>query len=956
MKLSIVTLITILLGLVALKNRDNSATSVLSLAGQWDFSLDRNDSGIAEKWYNRKFDQKITLPGSLAENNYGDDPSLTTPWVGNILDSAWFKDQKFAKYRTPNNFKPPMWLTPKKYYSGVAWYQKDIVIPQNWKGKSIELFLERCHWETQVWIDDQKVGVQNSLGTPHVYDLSEKLTPGKHRVSIRVNNNIIIDVGLNSHSISDHTQSNWNGIVGKIELRAYSPIRIRSLKISPDIGNKKADVKIYSTNKSGKLWKGKLILSAKSSNGKVLPEIVKVWSLRSSTDSASISYNVGTLTELWSEFNPVTYTLSARLESNNGDVIDTFTDVFGMRDFKVEGKQIKVNGTPVFLRGTLECAIFPLTGYPSMEKSYWQKIFETCRKHGLNHVRFHSWCPPEVAFTVADEMGFYLQIECGSWANQSTTIGDGKPVDRFVMEESDRIVEKYGNHPSFCMMTYGNEPGGPNHKKYLASFVSYWKNKDNRRIYTSGAGWPLIPESDYHSDPNPRIQRWNEGLKSIINAEAPRTNYDWSERIKTLDKPMVSHEIGQWCVFPNFNEIKKYTGVLQPRNFELFKETLEANSMGGLADDFLQASGKLQTLCYKADIEAALRTPGFGGFQLLDLHDFPGQGTALVGVLDAFWDEKGYVTPEAYSRFCSETVPLARLSKMVYQTHETFSASVEFAHFGAKPLESTTVYWKLINPENNTEVAQGKWNNITLGLGNNQKIGDVEYKLQGISVATKLKFVVGIEGSKYENDWEIWVYPTTSKIPATDIVVATQWNEKAKTALNNGKKVLLVLEKNSVKPEKGGDVAVGFSSIFWNTSWTRGQAPHTMGILCDPKHEVFKDFPTDFHSNWQWWELIHGSQAMVLDDLSPSLDPAVKLIDTWFKNRRLALLFEANIGKGKLIVSSMDLLTSHDSRPAARQLYYSIAQYMQSDKFNPQVNLRQEDISALANQISNTED
>lgn len=942
----VIILVIILVSAIALKNRDVIETSTISLAGAWDFSLDRNDAGVSEKWYSKKLMQKISLPGSLTENKYGDDPGLTTPWIGNILDSAWFKDPKFAKYRTKDNFKPPMWLTPVKYYRGVAWYQKDITIPPDWKGKSIELFLERCHWETQVWVDDKQAGVRNSLGTPHVYELTEQLTPGKHRVSIRVNNDVVIDVGINSHSISDHTQSNWNGIVGKIELRALPSVRISSLKIFPDINSKKANIKIYSMNNSGKPWNGKLVLSAKSSNGKVLPEAVKDYTFRSKSDSTLLSYDIGDAMELWSEFNPATYTMSVRLEDDKGSVVHTYTDVFGMREFKVDNKQIQVNGNPVFLRGTLECAIFPLTGYPSMDKSYWQKIFQASRKHGLNHIRFHSWCPPEIAFTVADEMGFYLQVECSSWANQSTTIGDGKPVDRFVWEESKLIVEEYGNHPSFCMMAYGNEPGGDNQKSYLSSFVDYWKKSDSRRIYTSGAGWPLIPENDYHSDSAPRIQHWEEGLKSIINAQPPRTDYDWSDQIKAHSKPVVSHEIGQWCVYPNFNEIKKYKGVLQPRNFELFKETLEENKMGHLADDFLKASGKLQTLCYKADIEAALRTPGFGGFQLLDLHDFPGQGTALVGVLDAFWDEKGYVTPEQYNRFCSETVPLARFSKMVYESDDTFSANVEFAHYGVKPLNGVTVYWKLHDVNSNTALAKGKWDNITLSLGNNHKVGTVDCKLESLQAPAKLKLIVGIEGTKFENDWDIWVYPSALKIPETEILVTSKWNEETKAALNKGRKVLLVLEKNSLKPESG-DVAVGFSSIFWNTSWTRGQAPHTLGILCDPKNEVFKDFPTEFHSNWQWWELINGSQAMVLDDMDTSIDPSVKLIDTWFKNRRLALLFEANIGKGKLMVCSMDLLHDHNSRPAARQLYYSIIRYMQRDIFNPKVSLSAENISGL---------
>lgn len=937
----------VILAILAMKFRESSEAPTISLAGKWNFSMDRNDKGISEKWHSKKLGDIITLPGSLAENNYGDDPSLTTPWVGNIFDSTWFKDPQMAKYRSPDNFKPPMWLTPSKYYRGVAWYQKEVDIPAEWNGKTIELFLERCHWETQVWVDDNHVGKRNSLGTPHVYDLSNELKPGKHRISIRVNNDVVIDVGVNSHSISDHTQSNWNGIIGKMELRALSTVRITSMRISPDISQKKAEVKIHTSNTSGKTWKGKLILSAKSSTGKQLPEIVIDHTIRNVNDSATLSYQVGDAMELWSEFNPVTYSLTARLEGKRKYVEDTYESVFGMREFKVENNQISVNGNPVFLRGTLECAIFPLTGYPSMEKSYWEKIYKTSRKHGLNHIRFHSWCPPEIAFTVADEMGFYLQVECGSWANQSTTIGDGKPVDGFIWEESKRIVERYGNHPSFCMMAYGNEPGGKNHKIYLAKFVDYWKKKDSRRIYTSGAGWPMIPENEYHNDSKPRIQRWEEGLKSIINAEPPRTDYDWSEIIEPYDRVVVSHEIGQWCVYPNFKEIRKYTGVLEPRNFELFQETLTENKMGHLADDFLEASGKLQTLCYKADIEAALRTPGFGGFQLLDLHDFPGQGTALVGVLDAFWDEKGYVTPEEYRRFSSETVPLARLSKMVYRTGETLVANVEFAHFGEKPLTNVSVYWKLKSPENNEEIATGKWDNVNLSLGNNQKVGDVSYRFKSIKGPSKLKLIIGIEGTEFENDWDIWVYPSDLEVLPGDIVVTQKWDENTKKALDSGKKVLFVLEENSLKAEKGGDVAVGFSSIFWNTSWTKGQAPHTLGILCNPQSEIFKDFPTEFHTNWQWWELIHGAQALVLDDLDPSLDPAVRLIDTWFKNRRLAMLFEANVGNGKLVVSSMDLLKDHNSRPAAKQLYYSILQYMQRDAFDPKAKLSEGDIAAF---------
>ena len=184
----------------------------------------------------------------------------------------------------------------------------------------------------------------------------------------------------------------------------------------------------------------------------------------------------------------------------------------------------------LFLRGTLECAIFPKTGYPPTDTASWMRIFRIARAHGLNHMRFHSWCPPEAAFIAADHTGFYLHVECSSWANSGASIGDGKPLDKFLYDESERMIQAYGNHPSFCMMLYGNEPAGANQEKWLTEFVTYWKNKDPRRLYSSGAGWPQLAVTNFNSTPDPRIQGWGEGLKSIINAQPPRTDFDWTEQ------------------------------------------------------------------------------------------------------------------------------------------------------------------------------------------------------------------------------------------------------------------------------------------------------------------------------------------------------------------------------------------------------------------------------------------
>ncbi|MEM5766973.1 MAG: sugar-binding domain-containing protein, partial [Bacillota bacterium] len=578
----------------------------IDLAGEWHFAADPNDEGIAGKWYSSQLEDRISLPGSMNSNGKGLDVNLETTWTGQILDSTFFKSPAYEKYRQPDNFKVPFWLQPLKHYQGAAWYQKEVTIPNDWKDRQIDLFLERCHWETRVWVGDQEAGMRNSLGTPHLYDLSSLLTPGKHVLTICVDNRVKeIDPGMNSHSISDHTQTNWNGIVGELSLQASPSVNIRNIQVFPDIAGKKITAKVDVSNRTGKTAKVTLALKADGAGN--VPELPGDFELKAGESTLTIEYPMGDDVKLWSEFHPEMYDLSAVLKDSATELADTFRTAFGMREFTREGRKLLINGQPVFLRGTLECAIFPKTGYPATTEEEWARIFKICRDHGLNHMRFHSWCPPKAAFTAADKAGFYLQVECSSWANQSTTIGDGKPFDQYLYEESERMVREYGNHPSFCMLVYGNEPSGANQYAFLGEFVTYWKNKDNRRIYTSGAGWPVLDVNDYLNTPDPRIQRWGEGLKSIINAEPPRTDYDWSDFVSQYPQPVVSHEIGQWCVYPNFKEIDKYDGPVKARNFEIFRDMLIDQGMEHLADSFLLASGKLQALCYKADIEAALR-------------------------------------------------------------------------------------------------------------------------------------------------------------------------------------------------------------------------------------------------------------------------------------------------------------------------------------------------------------
>lgn len=910
---------------------------IISLAGEWRFVIDSLDKGVEEQWYNTLSTETINLPGSMAENGKGDEVGPGTPWTGDIIDKSYFTDARYEKYRQPGNIKLPFWLKPVKYYKGPAWYQKEVELPSGWKDRDVVLFLERPHWESTLFVNGRKAGSQNSLAVPHQYNITSLLNKGRNLISIRIDNSMVIPIGVNSHSVSDHTQSNWNGITGDISLRASSPVFISEVTIYPDVQEKTARVITKISNNSNEEFAGKVVISAESFNS---GRKIKLKSLSSdavtSADNTSlvVEYPMGDDFLKWNEFDPSLYRLTVRLKGKGGRLLDTRTEEFGMREFSVEGTRFAVNGTPVFLRGTTECCIFPLTGYPPSDTASWGKVLRTCREYGLNHVRFHSYCPPEAAFEMADRLGIYFHIECSSWANQGTSIGNGEAIDTFIYNEGDRIMREYGNHPSFCMLAYGNEPAGSKQNEYLGKLLNYWKQKDSRRVYTSAAGWPQIPENDYHLTPAPRIHQWGDGLKDIINSAPPQTEYDFGNILSQYTIPVVSHEIGQWCVYPDFSEISKYAGSLKATNFEIFRETLDENNMGDQAKDFLMASGKLQSLCYKAEIEAALRTPGFAGFQLLQLHDFPGQGTALVGILNPFFETKGYITPEEFRMFCSETVPLARIPKMIFRSGESFNAAIEIAHFGSQPIKSASIVCAILNASGDTlhtEIFQKD----SLQTGNCIPAGSLLFNTANIAGPEKLRLEVSIKNTPYKNMWDFWVYPSVLKKDAGDVFITDRLNRSAEDVLKKGGSVLL-LAHGKIGRDHGAQVAIGFSSIFWNTAWTGNQPPHTLGILCDPENPVFKEFPTEFHSNWQWWDPVMHSQAMIIDDLPGNLKPHIQPIDTWFENRRLALAFESETSGGKLFVCSIDLKDIPVDRPVSQQLLKSILNYMNSSEFNPQ--------------------
>lgn len=893
----------------------------------WSLRLDQDDVGLREQWYSSTGGGSVGTPLDLPALGIGDSVRVDTPWVMAPLENReYYTSPAYAAYRQPNHVKVPFFLQPQAYYLGPAWYQREIRIPANWRGRRIILSLERPHWETQVWIDDAPLGRCDSLYTPHEYAL-ENLGPGKHRLTIRVDNRLVIDIGADGHGVADHTQGAWNGIAGAIALRALPSSWIEDLQVYPD-----ADTRSLRVSGTAR----RLNISARAPANIMLHHAGKTTParLRWDGDTAVFTQLVAYPKDaaLWDEFHPNLHEISAALASG-----DSRTVRFGFRKLSTLGTSFLMNGKPTFLRGTLECCVFPATGHPPLEKEAWRRILKIARSFGLNMLRFHSYCPPAAAFEAGDEEGFYFQVET-CWANSTTTIGDGKPVDDWVLRETDRILKTYGNHPSFMLMAYGNEPGGEHHASWLKDYVARYKARDPRRLWTSAAGWPELPENQYHVTPYPRIQLWGDELKSRVNAKPPETLSDYSEFVAARSVPVISHEIGQWCVYPDFDEMPQYTGYLKPRNFEIYRDRLAASGLYELRHDFLMASGKLQALLYKEEVESALRTRHMGGFQLLGLQDFPGQGTALVGVLNPFWREKAYITAKQFRRFCSPSVVLARMAKRVFSSAENFTAKLEVAHYGEMPLANAAPYWRL--QANGADLADGTAAARDIAQGGGQEFATLSIPLKDVSQASACKLTAGVQladGGVIENDWEFWVYPTVNaSAPSFRL---TNRVEDALALLAKGKKVMLTLPRDKVRNFDDNPVKPGFSTIFWNTMWTSRQAPTTMGIVCDPAHPAFAHFPTDAHSNWQWWYVLRRAAPLRLDLLPDDTRPIVRMIDDWFTARSLGLICEFRCNGGTLMLCGFDLTVPDVLDPVSRQLGYSLGAYLSSPACQPKAEI-----------------
>ena len=911
--------------------------SRIPLEGNWGLQLDTAGAGIAPDWLTKSCTDSLFLPGTTdmgKKGTYNTDMTLTTS------------------------------LSREYVFEGKALYTKQVDIPEEWDGTSVRLVMERTK-PTTIWIDGKEVGANNDISTAQQYDLSSYLFPGTHTVAILVDNGkqaVPEKVYGSSHAYSASTQTNWNGIIGDFYLESVPLCGIDDIQLYPDVAKKVVTARVTLRNPDKGAGKGILSFYAEAWNtDKQHKTPVQTVEVDWTKPEQELELALGDKALLWSEFTPSLYRFSVSLKTNQS--VDTEQATFGLRDFKTKGRQFTMNGKTTFLRGKHDACVFPLIAHTAMDVETWRHYFQVAKQYGINHYRFHSWCPPEACFEAADIEGIYLQPELPIWGN--IDIDDTELCD-YLLKEGRNLHRAYSNHASFVMFGLGNEMSG---EEGLAMLIQTFKKEDNRHIYSSGSNNYLgFKGKQANEDYFTTCRVGREGDKQFntharasfsfadaydggyLNHTYPNSEMDFSSANVLCDVPIISHETGQFQVYPNYEEIKKYTGVLKPRNFEIFKKRLEEAGMINLAYDFMMASGKWSALLYRADIEMNLRTPEWGGFQLLDLQDYPGQGSAYVGILDAFMESKGLIAPEEWRHFCSEVVPLFCTEKFCWTNDEALTGEVEIANYSESDLNSKQLSWTLTDSKQ--QVLDKGVLPLQVKQGELAKVGTLKPAIASVRKAEKVTLALSIDGTPYRNDYSLWIYPAADKevAPSEDICVTDDLDAHLKY-LTEGGKVLWFPSKDKHKDQTVGGL---FQTDYWNyrmfrticENLDRPVSPGTLGILTDPGHPALADFPTEFHTNWQWFPIIKQSYPMILDRLSDDYRPIVQVIDNVERNHKLGLLFEFKVGNGKLLVCMSDLKAVQD-KPEARQFYRSILEYMESSAFAPSYSLSAKDLQDL---------
>jgi len=929
-----------------------------SLAGQFKVTLSDGSEYSA------------TLPGTLDTNEIGYEDSIK---------GKLHQDENYVENKALSVAKAiATRLTRNHTYEGKAVFSK-VCDKEISEDKRVFLKAERAR-VLELKIDGRNVpALSGSLSTPYVFEVTGALKKGFviELVSDNSYEGLPHDNILYSSAATDETQTNWNGMIGELGIFEKENTFIKSVRVYPErcsmqwqdgAANREGeqtrwilDVVADIDSKEG--FEGKLFLSFKELS---LDKEIHV-NCRDGENCVRTSIEAKVPRELlWDEAEGKLIHLSACLVSGNSDepgsaagqqapiadFLDEYETTFGIRSFEDVDGYLRLNGRRIFLRSEANCAVFPETGHPPMDVSSWKEIIQTYMGYGVNCLRFHSHCPPEAAFTAADELGMLMQPELSHW-NPRNAFSDLKAADYYEKELLE-LLKSCANHPSFVMLAFGNELQAREDGMAVADrLLDLCHKTDATRLFAfssnpfygekgADAGSDFYTASWYKDKP---MRATFDGMRGYLNNEYPDARHSYDDTVlairKEYHKPIFSFEVGQYEVLPDFKEIEDFKGVTSPKNLELIKENVKKKGLLDTWEKRVEATGELALLSYKEEVEAARRTQEYSGISLLGLQDFPGQGTALVGMMNSHLKSKPYSFADSvrFKSFFGEVLPLVYLEKYCYTDSEVLSATVRLSNYSKGDI---TGRLKACLLDGETSLfTKDNYPEITATQGQLTDIGEIRLYLSGLNLKRNSALTLKVSFAGYENSYRIYVYTAESQKPQkpSGIYECRTMDEDAKEILRRGGCVFLA--PDSAKESLPSSIKSTFTTDFWSVG-TFSSQEGSMGLLIDSGHPLFKDYPTSFHSDYQWFA--QSSQRTMI--LPEGIKSIVTVLDSYAYLRNMGMLFEAFCEKGRVLVSTMGL---HKLKkyPECRALLTSIYRYMDSEDFTPDQNISLEELGRL---------
>ena len=504
--------------------------SVTSLNGMWKYFVDQQDIGYYDYRMNPTrwgffLDAKPRNVSDLVEYSFDDSKSMKVPGDWNTQDEQLY------------------------WYEGSVWYRQKF----NWKpeqGRKALLYFAGANYLSRVWVNGKQVGVHEGGFTPFCFDVSDVVKAGENTVVVMVNNN------RKKENIPTQIFDWWNygGITRDVMMVSVPETYIEDYSLQLVKGNTKLiNVKLKLNEKKA----GKMVTLS-------IPELkIKKKLVTDAQGEANVVLKAKP--SLWCPENPKLYKVSITTAE------ETISDEIGFRTIETRGKQILLNGKPIFLKGISSHEETAYTSRRCNSAEDADTLLAWAKDLGCNFMRLAHYPHNEHAIREAERKGVLLweEIPCYwtiDWKNEKTFANAKRQLQDMIGRDKNRA--------NVIVWSVANEtPHSAERDKFLSELAKFAKTEDDTRLISMAM--EVTGQSNY-------VNRLNDNMNKYVDIISFNEYIGWYRDVNDApkmkwevpyDKPVIISEFGGGAVAGlHGSKNERWTEEFQEN---LYKENLE---------------------------------------------------------------------------------------------------------------------------------------------------------------------------------------------------------------------------------------------------------------------------------------------------------------------------------------------------------------------------------------------